>query len=50
VAVAVVNETFLKKYLSKVDPLTQRIVVEQLIPGVTKTRSAHRMADCGRLP
>src|SRR5260370_2864968 len=36
VPVAVVNETFLKKYLSKVDPLTQRIVVEQLIPGVTK--------------
>jgi putative ABC transport system permease protein len=36
VPVAVVNETFLKKYLSKVDPLTQRVVVEQLIPGVTK--------------
>ncbi len=36
VPVAVVNETFVKKYLSKVDPLTQRAVVEQLIPGVTK--------------
>jgi putative ABC transport system permease protein len=36
VPVAVVNETFAKKYLSKVDPLTQRVVVEQLIPGVTK--------------
>ncbi len=36
VPVAVVNETFLKKYLSKADPLTQRVVVEQLIPGVTK--------------
>src|SRR5260370_29848661 len=34
--VAVVNETFAKKYLSNVDPLTQRIVVDQLIPGVTK--------------
>lgn len=34
--VAVVNETFARKYLSKVDPLTQRVVVEQLIPGVTK--------------
>jgi putative ABC transport system permease protein len=34
--VAVVNETFAKKYLSKVDPLTQRLVVDQLIPGVTK--------------
>jgi predicted permease len=34
--VAVVNETFAKKYLSNVDPLTQRLVVEQLVPGVTK--------------
>jgi putative ABC transport system permease protein len=34
--VAVVNQTFAKKYLSNVDPLTQRVVVEQLIPGVTK--------------
>jgi putative ABC transport system permease protein len=34
--VAVVNETFAKKYLSNLDPLTQRVVVEQLIPGVTK--------------
>ena len=34
--VAVVNETFAKKYLSNVDPLTQRLAVEQLIPGVTK--------------
>ena len=33
--VAVVNETFTKKYLSNVDPLTQRVVVEKLIPGVT---------------
>jgi len=36
VPVAIVNETFVKKYLAKVDPLTQRVVVEQLIPGVTK--------------
>ena len=36
VPVAVVNETFARKYLSKVDPLTLRVVVEQLIPGVTK--------------
>ena len=34
--VAVVNQTFAKKYLSNLDPLTQRVVVEQLIPGVTK--------------
>jgi putative ABC transport system permease protein len=31
--VAVVNETFVKKYLSDLDPLTQRVIVEQLIPG-----------------
>ena len=34
--VAVVNETFVKKYFAGVDPLAQRILVEQLIPGVTK--------------
>jgi putative ABC transport system permease protein len=34
--VAVVNQAFVKKYLADVDPLAQRIVVEQLIPGVTK--------------
>ena len=36
VRVAVVNEIFVKRYFSGVDPLTQRIMVEQLIPGVTK--------------
>jgi putative ABC transport system permease protein len=34
--VAIVNETFVKKFFPGVDPLTQRIVTEQLIPGVTK--------------
>lgn len=34
--VAIVNETFAKRYFPDVDPLTQRILVEQLIPGVTK--------------
>ena len=33
--VAVVNETFARKYLPNVDPLAQRVVVARLIPGVT---------------
>jgi putative ABC transport system permease protein len=36
VKVAVVNEDFVKKYFKDVDPLQQRVSVEQLIPGVTK--------------
>jgi putative ABC transport system permease protein len=36
IPVAIVNESFVKKYLANVDPLTQRISVEQLIPGVTR--------------
>jgi putative ABC transport system permease protein len=36
VPVAIVNETFVKKYLPNVDPLTQRVVVEQLIPGASR--------------
>ncbi len=34
--VALVNEEFVHKYLAGKDPLTQRVEVEQLIPGVTK--------------
>ena len=36
VPVAVVNEALVKKYFANVDPLAQRVRVEQLIPGVTK--------------
>jgi putative ABC transport system permease protein len=36
IPVAIVNDTFVKKYLNGVDPLQTRLVVEQLIPGVTK--------------
>jgi putative ABC transport system permease protein len=34
--VAIVNETFAKKYLAGLDPLRQRLVVEQLIPGANR--------------
>jgi putative ABC transport system permease protein len=34
--VAVVNEAFVKKYFAGVDPLSQRLLVEQLVPGVAK--------------
>jgi predicted permease len=36
VPVAIVNETFVKRYLSNVDPLRQRVVVGQLIPGAPR--------------
>jgi len=36
VPVAVVNETFARKYLQGVDPLTQRLRIAQIIPGVAK--------------
>jgi putative ABC transport system permease protein len=36
VRVAVVNESFAKKFFPGVDPLSRRILVEQLTPGVTK--------------
>ena len=35
VAVAIVNETFVKRYFPDVDPLTQRVVIDQFNPGVT---------------
>jgi predicted permease len=36
VKVAVVNEEFVNQFLKGKDPLQQRVVVEELIPGVTK--------------
>jgi putative ABC transport system permease protein len=33
IPVAIVNETFVHKYLHDVDPLTQRVIVEQIVPG-----------------
>jgi putative ABC transport system permease protein len=34
--VAMVDELFVKKHLKNVDPLRQRVMVEELVPGVTK--------------
>ena len=34
--VAIVNQTFVNRYLKDQDPLTKRVVVEQLIPGETR--------------
>jgi putative ABC transport system permease protein len=34
--VAIVNETFVRRYLASVDPLTQRLAVLQMIPGAKK--------------
>jgi putative ABC transport system permease protein len=36
IKVAVVNEEFVRKFLPGTDPLQQQIMVEELIPGVTK--------------
>jgi len=36
VKVAMVNESFVQKYFKDKDPLTQRVSVEELIPGVTR--------------
>jgi putative ABC transport system permease protein len=40
VQVAVVNEEFSKKFFAGVDPLSQRILVQQLVPGVAKLSPA----------
>ena len=34
--VAVVDETFARRYLKGLDPLRQRVIIEELVPGVTK--------------
>jgi putative ABC transport system permease protein len=34
--VAMVDENFVKRYMKGLDPLRQRVVIEELVPGVTK--------------
>ena len=36
--VAIVNETFVRRFLSGVDPLSQRLSVQEIVPGVMKLR------------
>jgi putative ABC transport system permease protein len=50
VRVAVVNQTFAKKYLADVDPLTQRLKIEELIPGVTRLGPAVEWQIVGVVP
>lgn len=38
--VAMVDERFVQKHLKNVDPLRQRVMVEELVPGVTKLGAA----------
>jgi putative ABC transport system permease protein len=38
--VAMVNENFVRRYLPGVDPLTQTVSVDQLVPGETRTGAA----------
>jgi putative ABC transport system permease protein len=38
--VAMVDEQFVKKYFKNLDPLRQRVMVEELVPGVTKLGAA----------
>jgi predicted permease len=47
VKVAVVNESFVKKWLAGRDPLRTRIAVEQLIPGVQKLGPPHEWQIVG---
>jgi putative ABC transport system permease protein len=48
--VAIVNDAFVRQYFKKEDPLKQRILVEQLIPGVTRLGPAVEWQIVGVYP
>jgi putative ABC transport system permease protein len=48
--VAIVNDAFVRQYLKDVDPLEQRIVIEELIPGVTRLGPAVEWQIVGVYP
>jgi len=48
--VAIVNDAFVRQYFKKEDPLKQRLIVEQLIPGVTKLGPAVEWQIVGVYP
>jgi putative ABC transport system permease protein len=48
--VAIVNDAFVRQYLKGVDPLEQRIVIEQLNPGLTRLAPAAEWQIVGVYP
>jgi putative ABC transport system permease protein len=48
--VAIVNDAFVRQFLKDVDPLKQRLVIEQLIPGVTRLGPAVEWQIVGVYP
>jgi putative ABC transport system permease protein len=45
--VAMVDETFVRRYLKDLDPLKQRVLIDELIPGVTKVGPAQEWQIVG---
>jgi putative ABC transport system permease protein len=45
--VAMVDETFVRRYLKDVDPLQQRVLIDELIPGVAKVGPAQEWQIVG---
>ncbi len=48
--VAIVNDAFVRQYLKGVDPLEQRLVIQQLIPGLTRLGPAAEWQIVGVYP